>query len=234
MSVADLARDFVTSSETIRRDLDFLEEGGLLRRVHGGAVDLARVSTPELPMTERHAIRSEEKQRIAHAALRFLPTSGSIFLEASSTSLALAELLPDTLSLTIVTNGLPIAHSLAARADFDIVMIGGRVRNRSLATLDDWVHPGLETIRVDVAFLATLAFGTGGLTTPDLADARMKSRCLRIAEKSILLSESAKFGVTAMCRYGEIADLDVIITDKELDAVCAQDLRDGGVDVVLA
>ena len=234
VGVADLAREFETSPETIRRDLAILEENGGLRRVHGGAVDLARASAPEPAMAVRGSLRVEEKRRIVQAALAHLPPHGSVLLEGSSTSLMLAEALPDGLPLTVVTNGIPIAHHLASR-DFNVLMIGGRVRNRSLSTLDDWVHPGLDGLHADVAFLGTLSFsGETGLTTPDTADAIVKSRCLRVAEKNVLLAESAKFGAVSLCRYGSLTELDLIITDAGMSERCADEIRAAGVEVIIA
>lgn len=234
VSVADLAREFDTSHETIRRDLAALEDSGGLRRVHGGAVDAARASAPEPPMAARAAIRIEEKRRIARAALAHVPTSGSVLLESASTSLMLAQALPDGLTTTFITNGLEIALYLASRS-FETVVIGGRVRNRSLAMLDDWVHPALDGLHVDVAILGTLGFTVeAGLTTPDTADAVIKSRCLRVAERNILLAESAKFGVVALCRYAELSDFDVLVTDTGLSPTCADEIRAAGIDVILA
>lgn len=234
VAVSDLAREFGTSHETIRRDLAALEEVGGLRRVHGGAVDAAKSSGPELPMAARAALRVEEKRRIARAALAHVPDAGTMLLESASTSLVLAEMLPEGLPTTIVTNGLEIAHHLAGRG-FDVVMIGGRVRNRSLATLDDWVHPGLDGLHADVAFLGTLGFtADAGLTAPDLPDAAIKRRCLGIAERNVLLAESAKFGVIALCRYADLSDFDLLITDAGLSGAAADDIRSAGVDVVIA
>ena len=179
VSVADLAREFETSQETIRRDLAALEEAGGARRVHGGAVDPTKSNGAEPTMAARATLRVEEKKRIALAALAHVPAIGTVLLECASTSLFLAEMLPSGLSTTFVTNGIEIAHHLASR-DFDVVMVGGRVRNRSLATLDDWPHSALSELHVDVAFLGTLAFTAhAGLTAPDLPDAASKRRCLR-------------------------------------------------------
>ena len=234
VAVADLAREFDTSNETIRRDLATLEDGGGLRRVHGGAVDATRASAPEPPMAARATIRTEEKRRIARAALAHVPASGSVLLESASTSLILAQSLPDGLATTFVTNGLEIALHLASRG-FEVLVIGGRVRNRSLATLDDWVRPGLDGLHVDVAILGTLGFTTeAGLTAPDTADAVMKRRCLRVAERNILLAESAKFGVVELCRYADLSDFDLLVTDAGLSPTCADEIRAAGVDVILA
>lgn len=235
VSVADLAALFDTSAETIRRDLAVLEEAGSLRRVHGGAVDIARINGPEPTMQDRAQLRTEEKRRIAAQALPFIEGCASVFLESASTSMALAEILPARSGLTVVTNGLSIAHHLALRGDVDVVMVGGRVRTRSLATLDDWVHSNLAGLHVDVAFLGTLAISVdAGLTTPDTTDAIIKSKCLALAEKNILLAESAKFGAVSMCRYGEFSDLDVIISDTSMSDIQADEIKALGVNVILA
>ena len=234
VAVADLARELDTSHETIRRDLAALEEAGDLRRVHGGAIDMARVGGPEPPMAVRASLCTDEKKRIAWAALAHVPDTGTILLESASTSLFLAEMLPDGARTTIVTNGLDIAHGLAIRG-FDVVMLGGRVRNRSLATLDDWVHPALEGLHADVAFLGTLGFTThAGLTAPDLPDAAVKRRCLGIADRNLLLAESAKFGVVALCRYADLSDFDLLITDTDLSEAAVEDIRSMGIEIIMA
>lgn len=234
VAVADLAREFETSQETIRRDLAALEEAGGVRRVHGGAVDAARASAPEPTMAARASLRVAEKRRIAQAALAHMPARGTVLLESASTSLVLAEMLPAGLPVAIVTNGIEIAHHLAAR-DFEVVMVGGRVRNRSLATLDDWPEAALSGLRADVAFLGTLGFTVAaGLTAPDLPDAAIKRRCLAVAERNILLAESAKFGAVAPYRYAGIADFDLVITDAGLGEAAAEEIRAAGTDVIRA
>ena len=234
VAVADLAREFDTSQETIRRDLAILEEAGGLRRVHGGAVDAAKRLGPEQPMAARAALRVEEKRRIARAALAHVPARGTVLLESASTSLVLAAMLPDGLEATVVTNGIEIAHHLAGRG-FEVVMVGGRVRNQSLATLDDWVHPALAGLRADVAILGTLGFTAhAGLTAPDMPDAAIKRRCLEVAERNVLLAEAAKFGVVAPYRYADLSDFDLLITDASLDEAAAAEVRAAGLDVVIA
>lgn len=234
VAVADLAREFETSQETIRRDLAALEEAGGALRVHGGAVDAAMASGPEPSMAVRATLRVEEKRRIARAALAHVPETGTVLLESASTSLVLAEMLPDGLATTFVTNGIEIAQHLASR-NFDVVMVGGRVRNRSLATLDDWPHPALAGLRADVAFLGTLGFTVhAGLTAPDLPDAAIKRRCLGVAERNVLLAESAKFGALAPYRYADLSDFDLLVTDGNLAADAAEEIRGTGIDIMTA
>ncbi len=233
--VVTLAADLGLSDETIRRDLASLEAEGRLRRVHGGAVDLKRLSGPEPTMTERHPIRVAEKTLIAQAAIALIPCEGSLFLESASTSLYVAQLLPPMPGLTVFTNGIHVAHALGERDDLTVVVIGGRVRRASLSTIDDWALSALEGLHVDVAFLGTLAFAQGaGLTAPDLADAAVKRRCLSVADRTVLLAESAKFGAVSCCRYGNLDDIDLLVTDDALCPEAVQGLRRGGMDVLLA
>ena len=233
--VMALAADLGLSEETIRRDLASLEAEGRLRRVHGGAVDLARLVGPEPTMTERHPMRVREKTLIARAAIAMIPPKGTLFLESASTSLYVAELLPLMPGLTVFTNGVHVAHALGEREDLTVVMIGGRIRRTSLTTIDDWALSALDGLHVDLAFVGTLAFARGaGLTTPDLADAAVKRRCLAVADRTVLLAEAAKFGVVSACRYGDLTDIDALVTDQTMCAEAVDAMRRDGMAVILA
>lgn len=233
--VVTLAADLGLSDETIRRDLASLEAEGRLRRVHGGAVDLAHLTGPEPTMTERHPMRVLEKTLIARAAIAMIPPKGTLFLESASTSLYVAELLPQMPGLTVFTNGVHVAHALGEREDLTVVMVGGRIRRMSLTTIDDWALSALEGLHVDLAFVGALAFARGaGLTTPDLADAAVKRRCLAVADRTVLLAESAKFGMVAACRYGDLTDIDVLVTDRMMCSEAVDGLRQDGISTVLA
>ena len=127
VSVTSLADRFAVVGETIRRDLADLEHRGLIRRVHGGAIPVERV-TFEPPIEARHDLMRPEKERIALAALTELPGEGSVFIEAGSTTSFLAAVLPADCSLTIVTNGGYIASTLARHPNLTVLAVGGRVR----------------------------------------------------------------------------------------------------------
>src|SRR5436309_10880091 len=111
VDVTRLAAELQVTGETIRRDLTALERHGLLRRVHGGAIPVERLGF-EPGLAQRAAARTEEKERIAKAALAELPQEGSILLDAGTTTCRLAEMLPADRELTVVTNHLTIAVTL--------------------------------------------------------------------------------------------------------------------------
>ena len=135
VEVTDLAEAFDVSTETVRRDLAALERNGLLRRVHGGAITVDLLGF-EPALNIREAAQVEEKSRIAEAALDFVPSSGAIAIDAGSSTQRLAEILPPGRELTVVTNSLPIASTLAGRKELTVHLTGGRVRGRTLATVD--------------------------------------------------------------------------------------------------
>src|SRR5205814_1634914 len=137
VDVAALADGLNVTAETIRRDLTALERQGLLRRVHGGAIPVERLRF-ERSLDVRDALMQAEKERIAKAALDELPEQGTILLDAGTTTARVAEILPPERELTVVTNSLPIAMTLAAQPNNTVLMVGGRVRGRTLAAVDDW------------------------------------------------------------------------------------------------
>ena len=234
VSVTSLAERFAVVGETIRRDLADLENRGLIRRVHGGAIPVDRVVF-EPPIEARHDLMRPEKERIALAALAELPSEGSVFIEAGSTTSFLAGVLPADCSLTIVTNGGYIASSLARHPNLTVLAVGGRVRSRSLACVDDWALDTLSKLRVTVAFLGTNGLSVEtGLTTPDPAEAAVKRAMLTIAQYTVLLADHSKIGVASLLRYGELDQIDTLITDSGLLQSQERDLQNAGIRVIRA
>jgi DeoR family fructose operon transcriptional repressor len=234
VSVTSLAERFAVVGETIRRDLADLENRGLIRRVHGGAIPVDRVVF-EPPIEARHDLMRPEKERIALAALAELPSEGSVFIEAGSTTSFLAGVLPADCSLTIVTNGGYIASSLARHPNLTVLAVGGRVRPRSLACVDDWALDTLSKLRVTVAFLGTNGLSIeNGLTTPDSSEAAVKRAMLSIAQHTVLLADHSKIGVASLLRYGELDQIDMLITDSGLPQSQERDLQDAGIRVIRA
>lgn len=234
VEVAALAPEFGVTPETIRRDLASLTRHGLLRRVHGGAIPVQRLEY-EPGLDTRQGTMIDAKRRIAEAALAELPAEGTILLDAGSTTAQLAELLPENRALTVVTNSLPIALSLSARPNLTVLTVGGRVRGRTAASVDDWAQARLRSLLCDVAFVATNGFSLDrGLTTPDPAEAATKAAMLSAARHVVALADHTKFGHDHFAQFGELGDLDVLICDDQLSAEDADDLRAAGPKVVLA
>jgi DeoR family transcriptional regulator, fructose operon transcriptional repressor len=233
VDVAELAADFDVTPETVRRDLSALERHGFLRRVHGGAIPVERLGfEPELQT--RDATMAAEKDRIARAAVAELPAEGAILLDAGSTTARLADLLPLDRELTVVTNALPIGMALSARPNLTVLTVGGRIRGRTLAMVDQWALRVLSETYVDVAFLGTNGVSVQrGLTTPDVAEAATKRAMMRAARRVVVLAAHTKVGNDCFARFGELEDVDTLICDDGLDIELAGDLQAAGPRVVL-
>lgn len=230
-TLAELQR---VSVETVRRDLLALEGVGVLKRVHGGAVPVERVRH-ESELSVRDGQRREVKERIAAAALAEVEGATSVLLDAGSTTARLAELLPADVDLTVVTNSLPIAMLLGQRPRTTVISLGGRVRARTLSTVDGAALRALEGLLVDVAFLGTNGVSVEhGLTTPDLAEAAVKTAMVAASRRSVLLADSSKVGLDELVRFAGLSEVETVYTDSELDDTAAAQLEAAGPTVVRA
>jgi DeoR family fructose operon transcriptional repressor len=176
-----------------------------------------------------------EKDRIAKAALAEVPGDGSILLDAGTSTARLAEMLPTDRELTVVTNALPIAMTVASRPNLTVLVVGGRVRGRTLAMVDEWAHRSLRDTTVDVAFVgANGVTAERGLTTPDVAEAAVKRAMLAAARRRVVLADHTKFGIDHFAGFGRVEDLDVLVSDSGLDEHTAAQLEALGPRVVRA
>lgn len=235
VEVGTLAAKFGVTPETVRRDLTVLERRGVLRRVHGGAIPIERLGF-EPAVATRDRMLTDEKERIAHAALAELPDGeGAIFLDAGTTTKRLAESLPTDRPLTVVTNAVNLLETLCARPNINVLVLGGRLRARTLATVDAWALEALEQIYVDVAFLATNGFSLErGLTTSDANEAAVKRAVIGSARRTVLLADHTKVGNDHFHRFGQPGDVDTFISDTQLQADLATEIADAGITVRLA
>jgi DeoR family fructose operon transcriptional repressor len=225
-----VAETLGVTGETIRKDLIALERQGLLRRVHGGAVPVKALAFE--PAVETRTQFMSEKTRIAQAALKHLPTQGSVLIDAGSTTAKLVELFPGDRDLTVYTNTIPLAVSLLTRPRLTVFTLGGRLRNKTFAEVGDWAVRALAEINVDVAFLGTNGISLmRGLTTPDPAEAAVKRLMLGCAAKRVLLADHSKFGEIKGTKHGDLADIDVLISDTGLTDDQTTQLRSAGIDV---
>jgi DeoR family fructose operon transcriptional repressor len=236
MSVNQLAQEYDVTTETVRRDLSMLERLGLVRRVHGGVVPPSSLSLIESGIRERDQVNTETKERIARAALdRLPPSGGSILLDAGSTTVRLATLLPADRELTVVTHAVPIAARLAGLPHLDLRLLPGRVRSTTQAAVGAVTVEALSQLRVDVAFLGTNGItAQHGLTTPDPDEAAVKRAVVASGRLVVALADASKFGVETAVRFASPGDVDVVITDDAVSTVDRRALAKAGIEVQIA
>jgi DeoR family fructose operon transcriptional repressor len=231
VDVSDLSQRFGVTTETIRRDLGYLEQRRALRRVHGGAVVIPQSHfVPDLH--EREVTRAAEKRAIARRAMQEVPMDGAVLIDSGTTCACLAEMFPADRDLTIVTNSLPIAQTLLAIPRLTILHVGGRVRPQTSASVDGWALHALSEIAVDVLFLASYGVSVRrGLTTPDPSEGAVKRAMVAAARRVVVLADHSKLGAEHLSIVGPLSAVDLLITDSLADDQVVQELTEAGLRV---
>ena len=238
VSVRELASRFDITTETVRRDLQALEESGVLRRVPGGAIAAGRESIVERGVGERLEAQGTEKRRIAERAALALVSgfTGSVLIDAGTSTGALVDpLVRRGGELTIVTNAVAHAAALAGREGISLSVLGGRVRSVTGAAVGTDTVRAIERLRPDIAFVGTNAISAGfGLSTPDADEAAVKQAMVQAARRVIVLADASKFDEESLTSFAALADIDVIVTDTAPSADLAAALEEADVEVWLA
>lgn len=234
VEVNALAEELRVTPETIRRDLAVLEGLGMVRRAHGGAIPVERLRYEE-ELSSRDQLLRREKEAIAIKALDEVPRSGTVILDAGSTTAHLADALPRDRELTVVTNSIPIALRLASVANFQVITVGGRLRSKTLAEVDAWALRSLSEITVDVAFLGTNGVTEHrGLSTADPAEAEVKRAMVRSANRVVVMADHTKWGEQKFVTFASLRDVDVLVTDSKVPRELVAQVEAAGPKVVIA
>lgn len=218
IAVNALAERFGVSQETVRRDIRALQEAGLLQRVHGGAVPAGTVDlTSRRPVQERLGVSRDAKLAAAEAALPLLKDGMNVFLGGSSTMLLLAELLARrNLALTVTTNMIDIATTLAMNSAFEVSLLGGILKPTTHTLI------GVETIRAlerrvfDLALCgASACDAEHGILGPSAWHAEIGDALARRARRLAYVIDASKFGRSDAHVVRPLAEVHAIATDKE-------------------
>jgi DeoR/GlpR family transcriptional regulator of sugar metabolism len=234
LNVGELADRFGVSLVTIRKDLDELGAEGLLERTFGGAVFSHR-SRFNRSFLQRVLEHRQEKMAIVAAALEYIKDGDTIILDAGTTTLALAQLLKEQVkSAFVITCSVPAALELAI-AGYDILLLGGMVRNKSLALLGRETLRTIERYRADKAFLGSTGFTAEmGHSTPNPDDARIKEALMRIADETYVLVDASKYGRNCLTSFAQLRDVHLTITDSGLPHGKAKTLEAAGAKLRIA
>ncbi len=231
VEVSEVASTLGVAVETIRRDLNELEEIGFVRRVHGGAIPVARAGY-EGGLARRVAAQRPEKLRIAAELARELVGAEAVFLDEGSTCQTFAEIWRPLAPVTVLTAALPAAALLAEQSQITVVMLGGKVRRSTVAVADDWACRMLAEYVLDIAVVgANGVTARNGLTVPERAPAAVKSAALGAARRRILACDHTKFGMDSFIKFAPMTGLDMIVTDSGLSEETAAEYVRLGISV---
>jgi DeoR family transcriptional regulator, fructose operon transcriptional repressor len=231
--VEDLAQQFAVSGETIRRDLQVLEERGLLRRVYGGAV--AQHGPDLLGAVEAQAAVGDPERAIAIRAAALVEPDDTVILDIGSAVAQVARALPATFAGRALCCSLPTAAELTGRTGVEVHVAGGQVRAPDLACTGASAERFLDQFFADRAFIAASGVHhAAGVTADRLDEIPLRQVILRQAAEVYVLAEAARLGRVAVGRVCPLAAVTAVITDSGADPAAVQALEQAGVRVLMA
>ncbi len=230
--VSELSQLYDVSEETIRRDLEKLEQEGYATKSYGGAVLNENVGF-DMPLTIRSKKNVVAKQKIAELAAELIHDGDHIMLDASSTDLFIAKAIKNKQKLTVLTNSIEIILELSEIPDWKIISTGGTLKEGYLALLGPMAEETTSAYFADKAFVACKALDyEHGIMDSLQAFTSMKKKTIASAAKSYLVVDSTKFDKTAFTRMGPVDVVSGIITDKKPDDRWLELFEKNGVECV--
>ena len=232
VALTELAKAVNASESTVRRDLDFWNQQGVIKRTHGGA--MLRDDPQAFPALEERASRElDEKRAIAKAAAARVQDGDSILLDGGTTTLEVARLLVGR-PLQIVTNSLPIANLLASSRETDLVMLGGYVYPRTGVALGPLTVRMMEDVHVSQAIMSTGGITAKGLFNSNLLLVETERQMMRCADEVVVVADHTKLGKQALAFLCELGDIDTLIVDQAITAEQRQLVEPANVRLIVA
>ncbi len=217
--VSDLAQILGVSDMTVRRDLEALDEAGLLTKVHGGATVPTLQSSFEPGFAAKSLRNTAEKDAIARAAAPLIPEGSAIGITAGTTTFRLATHLEGIEGLTVITNSMGVAELLTKddRTDRTVILTGG-VRTPSDALVGPVAFGALRTLHLDMVFMGVHGMAERtGFTTPNLLEAETNRAFIAAARDLVVLADHTKWDVTGLAEIVGIDAAHTLVTDDGID-----------------
>jgi DeoR/GlpR family transcriptional regulator of sugar metabolism len=233
VSVSELSQLFGVSEVTIRADLQALADDNLLVRTHGGAVPAGR-GLPDISLSMRRQQQVTEKSRIGEAGATLVADGDAIFLDTSSTALAIAQRLKEHRHLTIISNSLAIAQELLDAPGITVVMPGGTLRRETASLIGPEGIDLLRKFNIQKGF-----FGAHGLSVPEgltdvsAAEAEVKRPLVAMCRQVVAVLDATKWGRVGLASFARLDEIDTVITDSHAPQERIAEIRAHGIDVLV-
>lgn len=230
---AELMERFGISIETVRRDLEYLEQQGVLRRVYGGAVvNTSLNSEPEY--ANRSKARFKEKTAIAAEAVKLIEPGDAVYLGVGTTVQAMVPYINSAGKITVFTNALRTAVELSELHDCTVVLPGGSLRPKELSLSGFPAEDNFKSFNVDKAFIGIGGITEAGITDFHIDEATIHRQMICNARQSIVLTDSGKFGLRGVVNLCALGEIDIVVTDSGAPKWAVKALEQSGVKVIIA
>lgn len=230
---AELMERFGISIETVRRDLAYLEEQGLLERVYGGAVKKTYLNTEPM-YASREKENEPEKRAIAREAVKLIQNNDTVFFDLGTTVLFLAQQIGQEKHLTAFTNAIRTAVVLSELEGCEVIIPGGYLRSHELSVSGFLAEGNMRQFNLDKVFIGGAGITEDGITDFHLDEANLRRQVIQNARQVIALADYSKFGIRAVSNVCGLEDIDVLITDEKAPKEMLDELEKRGVRVVVA
>ena len=230
--VSELSQIYKVSEETIRRDLEKLENDGFVIKSYGGAV-INENANVDLPFNIRKKRNVISKQKIAEVISSRIKDGTSIMLDASSTAVYIAKALKERKNLTLITNSIEILIEMFDTPNVNVLSTGGAMIEGSFALVGPQTDKMLKSYHVDVAIVSAKGFDLEtGMTDTEELHANNKKTMLHAGREKVLAVDSSKFGKTAFTEIGTLEDISMVVTDAKPDEVWLQAFKEYGIECI--
>ena len=228
----DLAESFDMSIDSIRRDLSIMEKDGLLKRTHGGAVELTRVRNLAAKLSKCYRDSSLNAEAIAKVAASYIQEGDSVFIGGASIHNTMLKYLPET-SFTVITNSLEIASKLREYKNVETYLIGGKVKPSGNMT-DTLSSEMISRLSIDLYFSTGVGISLNGISTATPEVAYFGKTVSKIARRNICLAPHNKLGIDCFIKGESLIEIELIITDEEASKETIQQFQEQGKEIVIA
>ncbi|OZG73607.1 DeoR family transcriptional regulator [Hahella sp. CCB-MM4] len=233
VEVEELAHRYAVSKMTVHRDLDELEQAGLLRKVRGGAtIEAGMQFESDFRFRERQG--HEEKELIARRAMELIEPGMTIMINDGSTAAALGEMLPEKRPLTVITNNAAIIDRLRQESGIKLIALGGEYSAKFNGYFGVLTEQSLENLRADIAFISSPAVSGSQAFHMDDDVIRSKRAMLKGSVKSCLLISHQRFGHVALHVLANLEEFDAVITDCSPGDEVFNELTQSGIHLTIA
>ena len=235
VAVGELSKELGVSAATIRRDLKELGETGVITRTHGGVVNNASALI-DLPNNERMLLHSEEKRRIGQAAIMLLVGDETVFLDAGTTALAVAEIAHRKPGCRYVTSCLRIASRLRDQGIPNFYLIGGAYIGVNDSFGGRLAISAIRTLSFDISFLCctSIDISSRSISIGDERYSQIQAEVVSMSRQNMVVAHHEKIEAGGFIRTASFDDIDCIITDDGIDADSRQRLESADISLVLA
>lgn len=232
--VTDLSERLQVSSVTIRKDLTELERAKKLYRSHGRAILInPYINNRNVNVKEKLCI--DEKRIIGKVAASMITHDDSILIASGTTVHALARSIEADHKLTVITASLQVSELLSGQENIDIIQLGGMLRHSSLSVVGNYAESILPNFFCSKLFLGVDGIDLDfGITTTDMREANLNQVMMRTAQKTIVLADSSKFGRRGFSKIADMDEIDLIITDTNVQPTVAKRIEEMGIDLIIA